>query len=143
MEKYQFAFHSEIIGYTSPHIGEVRKAIHRKVEKEKSAAIKNDIELHMYKVHDGIPVLLNTCYLYDEKGCMVHGSIKGTKDYLLETWRYHTNRHSKGFSSTRIRKVSEKAAFFFCYAARLLSIFIFKISLVFSIITFREVILQK
>ena len=27
MEKYQFAFHSEIIGYTSPHIGEVRKAI--------------------------------------------------------------------------------------------------------------------
>ena len=40
-------------------------------------------------------------------------------------------------------KVSEKDAFFFCYAARLLSIFIFKISLVFSIITFREVILQK
>lgn len=76
MEKYQFAFHSEIIGYTSPHIGEVRKAIHRKVEKEKSAAIKNDIELHMYKMHDGIPVLLNTCYLYDEKGCMIHGSIK-------------------------------------------------------------------
>ena len=62
MEKYQFAFHSEIIGYTSPYIGEVRKAIHRKVEKEKSAAIKNDIELHMYKVHDGIPVLLNTCW---------------------------------------------------------------------------------
>jgi len=43
----------------------------------------------------------------------------------------------------RCKKVSEKAAFFFCYAARLLSIFIFKISLVFSIITFREVILQK
>ena len=41
------------------------------------------------------------------------------------------------------KKVSEKTAFFFCYAARLLSIFIFKISLVFSIITFREVILQK
>jgi len=40
-------------------------------------------------------------------------------------------------------KVSEKDAFFFCYAARLLSIFIFKISLVFSIITFRKVILQK
>ena len=63
MEKYQFAFHSEIIGYTSPHIGEV--------EKEKSAAIKNDIELHMYKVHDGIPVLLNTCYLYDRKGAVL------------------------------------------------------------------------
>ena len=44
---------------------------------------------------------------------------------------------------TDVKKVSEKAAFFFCYAARLLSIFIFKISLVFSIITFREVILQK
>ena len=98
MEKYQFAFHSEIIGYTSPHIGEVRKAIHRKVEKEKSAAIKNDIELHMYKVHDGIPVL---------------GSIKGTKDYLLETWRYHTNRHSKGFSSTRIRPYTTSRAFSF------------------------------
>ena len=67
MKKYQFAFHSEIIGYTSLHIGEVRKAIHKKVEKEKSAAIKNDIELHMYKVHDGIPVLLNTCYLYEKK----------------------------------------------------------------------------
>ena len=113
MEKYQFAFHSEIIGYTSPHIGEVRKAIHRKVEKEKSAAIKNDIELHMYKVHDGIPVLLNTCYLYDEKGCMVHGSIKGTKDYLLEAWRYHTNRHSKGFSSTRTRPCTTSRAFSF------------------------------
>lgn len=113
MEKYQFAFHSEIIGYTSPHIGEVRKAIHRKVEKEKSAAIKNDIELHMYKVHDGIPVLLNTCYLYDEKGCMVHGSIKGTKDYLLETWRYHTNRHSKDFSSIRIRPCTTSRAFSF------------------------------
>ena len=79
MEKYQFVFHSEIIGYTSPHIGEVRKAIHRKVEKEKSAAIKNDIELHMYKVH----------------------------------WRYHTNRHSKGFSSTRIRPCTTNRAFSF------------------------------
>ena len=46
-------------------------------------------------------------------------------------------------SGRKAKKVSEKAAFFFCYAARLLSIFIFKISLVFSIITFREVILQK
>ena len=111
MKKYQFAFHSEIIGYTSLHIGEVRKAIHRKVEKEKSAAIKNDIELHMYKVHDGIPVLLNTCYLYDEKGCMVHGRIKGTKDYLLETWRYHTNRQSTGNGSTRIRPCTTSRAF--------------------------------
>mgnify|MGYP000761704191 CR=1 FL=1 len=47
------------------------------------------------------------------------------------------------FVNLRRKKVSEKDAFFFCYAARLLSIFIFKISLVFSIITFREVILQK
>ena len=41
------------------------------------------------------------------------------------------------------KKVSEKDAFFFCYAARLLSIFIFKTSLVFSIVSLREVILQK
>ena len=41
------------------------------------------------------------------------------------------------------KKVSKKDAFFFCYAARLLSIFIFKTSLVFSIIPLREVILQK
>ena len=41
------------------------------------------------------------------------------------------------------KKVSEKDAFFFCYAARLLSIFIFKTSLVFSIISFGKVILQK
>lgn len=119
MEKYQFAFHSEIIGYTSPHIGEVRKAIHRKVEKEKSAAIKNDIELHMYKVHDGIPVLLNTCYLYDEKGCMVHGSIKGTKDYLLETWRYHTNRHSKRFQFHKNQALHDKQGFFVCITLKI------------------------
>ena len=49
----------------------------------------------------------------------------------------------EAFFDVAKKKVSEKAAFFFCYAARLLSIFIFKISLVFSIITFREVILQK
>ena len=42
-----------------------------------------------------------------------------------------------------LKKVSEKDAFFFCYAARLLSIFIFKTSLVFSIVSLREVILQK
>ena len=51
--------------------------------------------------------------LYDEKGCMVHGSIKGTKDYLLETWRYHTNRHSKGNGSTRIRPCTTSRAFSF------------------------------
>ena len=44
---------------------------------------------------------------------------------------------------SRKKKVSEKDAFFFCYAARLLSIFIFKTSLVFSIVSLREVILQK
>ena len=55
--------------------------------------------------------------------------------------RVHVSK--KVYNRKRDKKVSEKAAFFFCYAARLLSIFIFKISLVFSIITFREVILQK
>ena len=113
MEKYQFAFHSEIIGYTSPHIARSEKPYTEKWKRKSLPPIKNDIELHMYKVHDGIPVLLNTCYLYDEKGCMVHGSIKGTKDYLLETWRYHTNRHSKGFSSTRIRPYTTSRAFSF------------------------------
>ena len=44
---------------------------------------------------------------------------------------------------SKAKKVSEKDAFFFCYAARLLSIFIFKTSLVFSIVSLREVILQK
>ena len=46
-------------------------------------------------------------------------------------------------SEEKKTKVSEKDAFFFCYAARLLSIFIFKTSLVFSIISFGKVILQK
>ena len=99
--------------YLPTYRGGQEKPYTEKSEKEKSAAIKNDIELHMYKVHDGIPVLLNTCYLYDEKGCMVHGSIKGTKDYLLETWRYHTNRHSKGNCSTRIRPCTTSRAFSF------------------------------
>lgn len=45
--------------------------------------------------------------------------------------------------NSKEKKVSEKDAFFFCYAARLLSIFIFKTSLVFSIISFGKVILQK
>ena len=89
------------------------------MEKEKSAAIKNDIELHMYKVHDGIPVLLNTCYLYDEKGCMVHGSIKGTKDYLLETWRYHTNRHSKRFQFHKNQALHDKQGFFVCITLKI------------------------
>lgn len=113
MEKYQFAFHSEITGYTSLHIGEVRKAIHRKVEKEKASAVKNDIELHMYGVHDGMPVLLNTCYLYDGKGRMVHGSIKRTKEYLIETWRYHVGRHSKAARPTRVRPCTTSRAFSF------------------------------
>ena len=59
-----------------------------------------------------------------------------------EAWQEH--RHLQQlYPAVYKKKVSEKDAFFFCYAARLLSIFIFKISLVFSIITFREVILQK
>ena len=59
--------------------------------------------------------------------------------------KIHTFRDTKGpFQNPEIKKkVSEKDAFFFCYAARLLSIFIFKTSLVFSIISFGKVILQK
>ena len=51
----------------------------------------------------------------------------------MKLWKYKYKK----------KKVSEKDAFFFCYAARLLSIFIFKTSLVFSIVSLREVILQK
>ena len=115
MKQYQFTFHSEIIGFTSPDINKIRREIDKKVEKGKTNAIKNDIELHMYGMHDGIPLLLNTCYLYDEKGCMVHGNIKETKEYLIETWRYHTNRSSKGTSSTRIRPCTTKAGLFRLY----------------------------
>ena len=35
MEKYQFAFHSEIIGYTSPHIGEAGESSTQKSGKGK------------------------------------------------------------------------------------------------------------
>lgn len=35
MEKYQFAFHSEIIGYTSPHIGRGQKSHTQKSGKGK------------------------------------------------------------------------------------------------------------
>ena len=49
----------------------------------------------------------------------------------------------KMLKNWKTKNVSEKDAFFFCYAARLLSIFIFKTSLVFSIISFGKVILQK
>lgn len=52
-------------------------------------------------------------------------------------------RVENGGIGEKKKKVSEKDAFFFCYAARLLSIFIFKTSLVFSIVSLREVILQK
>ena len=54
-----------------------------------------------------------------------------------------TNSTCRLLQSEKKMKVSEKDAFFFCYAARLLSIFIFKTSLVFSIISFGKVILQK
>lgn len=101
MKQYQFEFHSEIIGFTSPDISKVRREIDKRVEKEKTDAIKRDIELHMYENIEGIPRLVSTCYLYDGHGSLIHGSINETKRYLTETWRYHKNRsHSKTSPST-------------------------------------------
>ncbi len=87
---------------------------------------------------------------------IIGGRLIQTKGIGAMTWMKDGERYSRmepnaetggmdivAYRAKDNRKVSEKAAFFFCYAARLLSIFIFKISLVFSIITFREVILQK
>lgn len=98
MEQYQFTFHSEIIGFTSPDINKVRREIDKRVEKEKANAIKKDIELHMYENIEGIPHLVSTCYLYDGHGNLIHGSLNETKRYLTETWRYHKN---KSYSKTR------------------------------------------
>lgn len=96
MEQYQFTFHSEIIGFTSPDINKVRREIDKRAEKEKTNAIKKDIELHMYENIEGIPHLVSTCYLYDGHGNLIHGSLNETKRYLTETWRYHKNKsHSK------------------------------------------------
>lgn len=75
--------------------------------------------------------------LYAEKFESPEAFIKALNEYI----DYYNNKRIK--SRLNGKKVSEKDAFFFCYAARLLSIFIFKTSLVFSIISFGKVILQK
>ena len=62
---------------------------------------------------------------------------------VVARWAHNPKVVSSSLASATKKKVSEKDAFFFCYAARLLSIFIFKTSLVFSIVSLREVILQK
>lgn len=92
MEKYQFVFFSGAIGFTAPHIGEVRKEITRRVEKEKAESVRHDIELQMIADKDGIPGILDSCYLYNDSFEMIHGSISGTKNYLKESWRYRMNR---------------------------------------------------
>lgn len=94
MEKYQFVFFSGIIGFTAPHISEVRKEITRRVEREKVESIKHDIELQMIERKDGIPKILESCYLYNDSFEMIHGSIRNTKEYLKEAWRYHRNRNN-------------------------------------------------
>lgn len=94
MEKYQFVFFSGAIGFTAPHIGEVRKEITRRVEKEKAESIRYDIELQMIGNTDGVPRILSSCYLYNDSFELMHGSISGTKDYLKESWRYHINKNN-------------------------------------------------
>ena len=75
--------------------------------------------------------------LYAENFESPEAFIKALDKYI----EYYNNKRIK--ARLNGKKVSKKDAFFFCYAARLLSIFIFKTSLVFSIIPLREVILQK
>lgn len=94
MEKYQFVFFSGAIGFTAPHIGEVRKEITRRVEKEKSESVKHDIELQMVGNRNGIPAVLYSCYLYNDSFELIHGSIRNTKNYLKEAWRYNLNKNN-------------------------------------------------
>ena len=94
MENYQFVFFSRIIGFTAPHISEVRKEITRRVEKEKVESVKHDIELQMVERTDGIPKILESCYLYNDSFEMIHGSIHGTKEYLKEVWRYRRSKNN-------------------------------------------------
>lgn len=94
MEKYQFVFFSGIIGFTAPHISEVRKEITRRVEKEKVESVKHDIELQMVGRKDGVPKILESCYLYNDSFDMMHGSIRNTKKYLREAWSYRRNKNN-------------------------------------------------
>lgn len=99
MEKYKFVFFSGAIGFTAPHIGEVHKEIARRVEKEKVESVKHDIELQMIGNKNGIPMLLYSCYLYNDSFELMHGSIRNTKDYLKEAWRYLQNRNNPSKNS--------------------------------------------
>lgn len=94
MEKYQFVFFSGVIGFTAPYITEVRKEITRRVEKEKVESVKHDIELQMLERKDGVPKVLESCYLYNDSFEMIHGSIRNTKEYLREAWRYRINKNN-------------------------------------------------
>lgn len=94
MKKYQFIFFSEAIGFTSTHIGEVRKEIQKRVNREMAQSVKHDIELQMTDNSDGIRKVLTSCYLYNDSFEMIHRSIRETKNYLKESWEYHVNHHS-------------------------------------------------
>lgn len=76
MDNYKFVFFSGAIGFTAPHIGEVRRGITRRVEKEKVESVKHDIELQMTGNRNGIPVVLYSCYLYNDSFELIHGSIR-------------------------------------------------------------------
>ncbi len=94
MDNYKFVFFSGAIGFTAPHIGEVRREITRRVEKEKVESIKHDIELQMIGNRNGIPTVLYSCYLYNDSFELIHGSIRNTKEYLKEAWRYRLNKNN-------------------------------------------------
>lgn len=92
MGNYKFVFFSGAIYFTSPHIGEVRKEIAKRVGKEKVESVKHDIELQMIGNRKGVPVILYSCYLYNDSFELIHGSIRKTKDYLKEAWKYRLNK---------------------------------------------------
>lgn len=104
MGKYQFVFFSGAICFTALHIGEVRREISRRVEKERVESFKHDIELQMIGDCDGIPIVLSSCYLYNDSFELMHGSIQSTKDYLKTTWKYYSIRNRRNRTT---RKASD------------------------------------
>ena len=47
----------------------------------------------MIENRNGVPKILDSCYLYNDSFEMIHGSISETKNYLKESWRYRINKN--------------------------------------------------
>lgn len=102
MDKYQFVFFSGAICFTSPYIREVSKEIAKRVEKEKVESVKHDIELQMIGEWNGVPLVLYSCYLYNDSFELIHGSICNTKTYLKTAWEYHTKRNHRNNTPEKV-----------------------------------------